>query len=426
VIPEQGEGTLDTLARNREGMSMSQLFSPGRIGALEIANRLIRTASHEGLADERGAPTDAQFEFYRGFVEGGIGLLITGYAAVSPAGKSALYHMNRIDSDDLLPAHQAMVSRIHGTGGRIVLQIAHCGRQTWSSETRLPLQAPSALACGFYGETPRALTAPELEQVVAAFAQAARRAQAAGYDGVQIHAAHGYLLQSFLARRSNRREDGYGGSLENRFRIVGEILAAVRAAVGKDYPVLIKLNTEDRQWRGITPDECVATARLVEASGCCDAIELSCGTTEGGFVMARGGVPADTLLAYTRPYCHMPPILRGLTRHVVCPVARLVMPIFTEGYNLATARRVKAAVKLPVITVGGMRSLAFMEAAVSHGATDFCAMARPLILEPDLPKRFREGRAARALCSNCNMCLLAADTQPIRCHNQELLRQRSQ
>jgi 2,4-dienoyl-CoA reductase-like NADH-dependent reductase (Old Yellow Enzyme family) len=406
-------------------MLESPLFTQGSIGRLQIANRLIRTAAHEGLADAAGAPTDAQFEFYRGFVEGGIGLVITGYAAVSPAGRSALYRMTRIDSDDLVPAHAALVARLHAIGGRIVLQIAHCGRQTWSSETRLPLEAPSALACGYYGETPREMTGQEIEGVVTAFAQAARRAQAAGYDGVQIHGAHGYLLSSFLARWSNRRRDAWGGDLAGRFRIVGEILGAVRATVGPDYPVLLKLNTEDRRRRGVHPDECVATAKLVEATGCCDAIELSAGTTEGGFVMARGAVPAAALLAFTRPYCHAPPIVRSALRHVGFPVAAWTMPSFTEGYNLATARRVKAAVKLPVITVGGMRTRAFMEAAIRQGATDFCSMARPLIIEPDLPNQLRDGRAQRALCDNCNRCLVAVDTQSIRCHNQELLRKRN-
>ncbi len=398
------------------------LFSKGTIGTLALPNRMIRSASHEGLADARGAPTDAQFRFYQGFVEGGVGLVITGYAGVSPAGKSALYHMTMIDSDALIPAHAAMVSKVHAAGGTIVLQIAHCGRQTWSSETRLPLAAPSAVPCGFYGEIPHALSVPEIHDIVGSFAAAAGRAERAGYDGVQVHAAHGYLLSSFLARRSNRRRDEWGGSLENRFRIVGEILRAVRATVGQDYPILIKLNTDERVRGGMTPDECVAVAKLVEASRCCDAIELSCGTTEGGFVMARGGIPIETMLAATRPYCHMPPPLRTLMRYAVLPAARLAMPIFTEGYNLATARRVKAAVKLKVITVGGMRSLDFMEAAVANGATDFCSLARPLLLEPDLPRKFREGRTRKARCNNCNMCVVASDTQTIRCHNPEVLR----
>jgi len=399
---------------------MSFLFSSGRIGRLELASRMIRTASHEGLADERGRPTEAQFQLYRRFVEGGSALVITGYAGIVQSGKSPLYRMTMIDSDDLTPAHAEMVSRIHEIGGKIVLQIAHCGRQTWSTETREPLEAPSAIACGFYGETPRAMSEADIREAVLSFARAAGRAVRAGYDGVQIHAAHGYLLSSFLARRSNRRTDAWGGSLENRFRIVGEILRAVRATAGVDYPVLIKLNAEERMRRGVTPEECMRVARMVEATGCCDAIELSCGTTEGGMVMARGGLPADAVFRYLRPYCHMPRLLRSATRRFAVPIARLVQPRFQEGYNLPTAATVKQTVRLPVITVGGMRTRSFMEAAIREGKTDFCSMARPLILEPDLPNKFREGRSQAALCDNCNMCVAASDTQSIRCHNAQL------
>jgi 2,4-dienoyl-CoA reductase-like NADH-dependent reductase (Old Yellow Enzyme family) len=266
------------------------------------------------------------------------------------------------------------------------------------------------------------MTEEEIAEVIGVFAAAAARAKAAGYDGVQIHAAHGYLLSSFLARRSNRRTDRWGGDLANRFRVVREVLKAVRDAVGPAYPVLIKLNTEEQVRGGITPDECIQTAQLVAQTGCCDAIELSCGTTEGGMVMARGGLPSEAMFRYLRPFCHMPPGYRRLTRLAVTPLARLFQPRFREGYNLPTAARVKRAVSLPIITVGGMRSRAFMEAAVAKGVTDFCSMARPLILEPDLPSKFRFRRSEEALCDNCNICVVASDTQSIRCHKPELLR----
>ncbi|MEW6363144.1 MAG: NADH:flavin oxidoreductase [Acidobacteriota bacterium] len=405
---------------------MSILFSPKAIGRHELPNRMIRAASHEGLADARGRPTEEQFRFYKGFVEGGIGLVITGYARVLQAGRSALYRMTMIDSDDLVPAHREMVERLHAIGGRIVLQIAHCGRQTWSTETRQPLKAPSAIPCGFYGEKPEEMTEADIAEVVRGFGDAARRAKDAGYDGVQVHGAHGYLLSSFLARRSNRRKDRWGGDLSNRFRIVGDVLKAVRDAVGPGYPVLIKLNTEERVSGGITPDECVETARRVEQTGCCDAIELSCGTNEAGFVMTRGAFPANAMLRYLRPFCHMSPPYRFVTKRLVMPAASLFQPRFREGYNLATAARVKRSIKLPVVTVGGMRERAFMEAAIDQGHTDFCSMARPLILEPDLPNKFRSGRTDRARCDNCNACVVATDTQSIRCHNTALLRQLAQ
>ncbi len=395
---------------------MSVLFKPGQIGTLKLANRLIRTASHEGLADERGRPGLEQYEFYRGFVEGGIGLVITGYAGIVQEGRSALYHMTMIDSDILVRSHRALTDRIHDLGGKIVLQIAHCGRQTWSKVTGRRLKAPSAIPCGFYKERPDKMTEPEILNVVDDFARAATRAREAGYDGVQVHGAHGYLLSTFLSRHSNKRKDRWGGSRENRFRIVGETLQAVRKTVGKDYPILIKLNTYEKARDGIKREDCVTFARMVEETGCCDAIELSCGTNEGGFIMARGKFPTFALFEYMRPYCEYPGVIKFLMKTLFIPFVKLFQPGFAEGYNLETAAAVKQAVSLPIITVGGMRSKASMEKAIETGQTDFCSMARPLIMEPDLPNKFKFGISETAQCDNCNDCVVACDTQPIKCY----------
>jgi 2,4-dienoyl-CoA reductase-like NADH-dependent reductase (Old Yellow Enzyme family) len=397
---------------------MASLFSPGRIGSLELKNRMIRTASHEGLADARGAPTEAQAQFYERFVEGGIGLVITGYAGIQANGKSSLYHMTMIDSDELVPAHRTMVNRIHAAGGRIALQIAHCGRQTTTKDTCAPsIVAPSPMRCVFYCETPREITEPEIYEAIGNFARAARRAKVAGYDAVEVHGAHGYLLCSFLSRAANRRTDQWGGSAENRFRIVALTLRAVRDVVGPDYPVLIKLNSYDSARNGIRPEECVEHARRVEATGCCDAIEISAGTNANVFYMARGGFPVGAILQYCRPFCELCRPAKLLTRVFVGPVAKLFTPRFIQGYNLETAAHVKKAVSLPVITVGGMRTKAFMDAAIADGKTDFVSMARPLLLEPDLANKFRDGVSDRARCDNCNVCLVASDTLPIRCHS---------
>jgi 2,4-dienoyl-CoA reductase-like NADH-dependent reductase (Old Yellow Enzyme family) len=399
---------------------MEALFSPGRIGSLELKNRMIRSASHEGLADRRGAPTERQFQFYKRFIEGGIGLIITGYAGIMQNGKSALYHMTMIDSDDLIPAHRTMVNNIHDSEGKIVLQIAHCGRQTLSSETgEATLVSPSSVPNRFYKEVPRELSESEIAEIIENFAAAARRAKTAGYDGVQLHAAHGYLLSTFLSRHSNKRTDRWGGHLENRFRIMGETLRAVRDAVGRDYPVFIKLNSFERARDGIRPDECVHFTKMVEDTGCCAAIELSAGSNEDSFYMARGKFPAEGILKYLRPYCKMGRVAKFLIRHAVAPVLSKIQPPFREGYNLETAARVKKAVSLPVITVGGMRSKTFMEAAIREGKTDFVSMARPLLLEPDLANKFKTGESSVARCDNCNICFVATDTVPIRCHKDE-------
>ncbi|MGA1842831.1 MAG: NADH:flavin oxidoreductase [bacterium] len=251
-----------------------------------------------------GVPQKSNLIFYRGFINRGIGLVITGYAGIIQNGKSALYHMTMIDSDDLILDHKAMVDRIHELGGKIILQIAHCGRQTLSKETGAPaLVAPSTIPCGFYKERPKALTESEILQIVKNFALAAERAKKSGYDGVQIHGTHCYLLSTFLSRHANKRTDKWGGSMENRFRIVGDTIRAVREAAGHDYPVLIKINSYERAKDGIKPDDCCQFARLIEKTGCCDGIEISGGSNEGGFIMAHGDFPADSILKYLRPYC---------------------------------------------------------------------------------------------------------------------------
>lgn len=400
---------------------MSILFNKANIGTMELSNRMIRTASHEGLADSRGRPTDEQYHFYRGFIEGGIGLVITGYAGISQAGKSALYHMNMIDSDELIPYHKKLVDRIHEIGGKIVLQICHCGRQTWSSETGEPLVAPSAIQCGFYREKPSEITEAGILNVIEDFAQAGRRAKESGYDGVQIHAAHGYLLSTFLTCHANKRRDRWGRSRENRFRIVGETLRAVRKAVGEDYPVLIKLNTYERALFGMKARDCIQFAKMIEDTRCCDAIELSCGTNEGGFIMARGKFPTDALLRYMRPYCNYNSTIKFLFRYIVIPFVKLIQPPFREGYNLETAAKIKQAVSLPIITVGGMRSRGFLSDAIEKNMTDFVSMARPLILEPDLPNKFKSGTSDAAICDNCNKCVVAVDTVHIQCLNDNLV-----
>lgn len=399
---------------------MDALFSPGRIGSLELKNRMIRTASHEGLADARGAPTEAHSRFYSGFITGGIGLVMTGYAGIMQNGKSALYRMTMIDHDDLVPAHRAVVDKIHSLGGKIISQIAHCGSQTLSSETgEHQIVAPSSIPNSFYKEVPRELTDHEIWQIIENFAAAARRVKAAGYDGVQIHAAHGYLLCTFLSRHSNLRKDRWGGPLENRFRIVGETLKAVRESVGREFPLLIKLNSFESARSGIRPDECVETARLVEETGCCDAIEISAGSNEDSFYMARGKFPTEGILAYLRPYCKKGKPAKALIRYVAAPLRSLTQPRFREGYNLETAAMVRKVVSIPVITVGGMRTKTFMEAAIRDGKTDFVSMARPLLLEPDLANKFMKGDSEAAQCDNCNVCFIAGDTVPIRCHKGE-------
>ena len=208
------------------------------------------------------------------------------------------------------------------------------------------------------------------------------------------------------------------GTNDQYHNLNGQALKKVKETVGNDYPVLIKLNTYERAARGIKADDCIGFAEMVAQTGCCDAIEFSCGTNEGGFIMARGKFPTDAIFSFMRPYCDYHSLIQFFMKVFVIPFVKLTQPPFQEGYNLETAARAKAKIPLPVITVGGMRSKALMEDAIESSQTDFVSMARPLILEPDLPNKFRTGQSETAMCDNCNQCVVAADTRPIQCYRK--------
>jgi 2,4-dienoyl-CoA reductase-like NADH-dependent reductase (Old Yellow Enzyme family) len=349
---------------------MANLFEPISIGRLALANRLVRSATWEGLADPGGGVTPLLAAKMRELAEGGVGLIVTGHAFVSPEGRGGPGQLG-VDADEGLPALANMVSVVHRAGGRIVLQLAHAGAHADVRLSGRKAMGPSPLE-GRWGGVCREMCAADLEALTAAFAGAARRAQAAGFDGVQVHAAHGYLLSQFLSPDANRRMDGYGGDLVGRARLLLEVLAAVRGAVGADFPLLVKLNSEDLAPGGFSVEEMLEAAGMLAGAGV-DAVELS-----GGRVV-------------NPPEAH---------------AARLARPSGEppEPYYREAARRFKRAVDLPLILVGGIREVETAEALVDEGAADLLAMSRPLIREPGLPRRWQAGDRRPAACLSCNRC----------------------
>jgi 2,4-dienoyl-CoA reductase-like NADH-dependent reductase (Old Yellow Enzyme family) len=359
---------------------MAILFEPFTINGMTLRNRLVRSATWEGMCDPDGRPTQPLVDCYRTLSRGGIGLLISGYTFVSREGKQLPGKMG-IDTDAFAVEMRALVEAVHQEGGKLCLQLVHAGGQTDSRNAgRQPL-APTAVKVDQYPEEPQALSTEEIARIVAAFAEGARRAKAYGFDAVQLHGAHGYLINQFLSPLTNRRSDAYGGSAENRCRFLLETCRAVRAAVGKDYPVLIKLNGCDFLEGGLSREDALYAARALDREGI-DAIEVSGGTP------ASGG--------------------QG-------PVRGKIESVDQEGYNLPLARGIKAAVGCPVLSVGGFRSIALAQQAVGDGI-DGIALSRPLIREPDLPQRWQQGDTARATCISCNGCFRPGlKGQGIRC-----------
>ncbi|MFC1735964.1 NADH:flavin oxidoreductase [Candidatus Hydrogenedentota bacterium] len=350
---------------------MSKLFENTSINGMTLLNRFLRSATWTGMADDSGSPEPALIEMMTGLARGGVGLIITGHAYVLKEGQASRQQLGAYD-ESLLPHLRQMTEAIHEAGGTIVLQLAHAGVKAATSLSGCEAVGPSMME-NKRGPFCRAMTQNEIRDTVQAFGTAAALAVKAGFDGVQIHAAHGYLLSQFLSPFYNKREDEYGGSIENRAKIILEVVKSIRGAVPEDFPVLIKINSEDFLENGFTVDEMIEVCAMLEAAGI-DAIEMSGGTSDspGQYMpIRRGEMPAEE----------------------------------DEVYYSGAARLYKQKIKVPLILVGGIRSYGVAEKLVDEGLTDFISLCRPLIREPDLIKRWESGDTAKASCVSCNSCL---------------------
>jgi 2,4-dienoyl-CoA reductase-like NADH-dependent reductase (Old Yellow Enzyme family) len=397
---------------------MNSVFEPTVFAGIPVKNRIIRSATHEGMADELGCPTEQLKDLYVRLAKGGAGAIVTGYAGIQPNGKCPLYRMLMIDRDRVIPAYREVTDAVHEFQTPIILQIAHAGRQTRSRISGLPTVAPSAIRDKFYNEdVPTELAEDAIEEIIDNFVKATVRAQEAGFDGVQLHGAHGYLLSEFLSPYSNRRRDRWGGTRENRFRIIGEIYRRAKALVG-DYPILVKLNAYDGRKGGMRVEEAVEIARLLEQSGCA-AIEVSCGTAEDGFYMSRGvKTPIDAVFRYTFKFKSLPTFVKKAMKPFANVVSRPVKPM--SNYNVEAAQAIKASVNIPVLVVGGIASLSDITDIIEHQKADFVSMCRPFVIEPGIVKRLQEDAAERSRCIRCNYCMIASEERPLRCYYGKL------
>jgi 2,4-dienoyl-CoA reductase-like NADH-dependent reductase (Old Yellow Enzyme family) len=389
------------------------VFSEKRIGNIVLRNSVLRSATHEGLADENGFPTEKLIEKYVQLAKGEIGAIITGYAGIQQNGKSPFYHMLMIDNDDKIPAFKELTTKVHECGTPIILQIAHCGRQTRKKITGLNPVAPSALKDKiYYEERPNELSEAEISEIIHNFVAAIKRAKLAGFDGVQLHIAHGYLLSQFLSSHTNRRTDKWGGSAGNKFRIIKEILSRSRQEMG-DFTILAKINVSDKQKKGIRIKEAIEFAKMLNENGI-DAIETSRGTIEDGLNGVRGEIPTDAMIRDTFLFKSIPDFIK--------PVLKLSLKFFIKSekpfyeYNLYEAKRIKENVSCPVIVVGGINSISQIRKIIEKDKIDFISMSRPLILEPDLIKKFKNGKQEKAKCLYCNICTVAQEARSIKCY----------
>ena len=345
---------------------MSKLFETSDINGMRLANRFVRSATWEGMAADDGACTPRFKDLYIRLARGGVGLIITSHTYVRSDGRGTPRQLG-IDRDEHLEGLRDFTRAIHASDSRVAVEISHAGILT---NEKLTGQIPLVVsAVDGYGQSPgREMTAEDIAEIGDAFAQAALRAKAAGFDAVQIHAAHGFLLSQFLSPAFNKRTDAYGGPLENRARALLEVLAKIRASVGSDFPVLIKLNSQDILDGGLTLEDAVQVGLMLQEAGI-DAIELSGGTIVTGDHCQKEIDTEDK-----------------------------------EAYWRTAARVFKQKLDVPLILVGGIRSFQLAERLIAEGYADYISMSRPFIREPDLVSRWQSGDLGKATCLSDNLC----------------------
>lgn len=351
------------------------LFETCRIGQLELKNHWVRSATWDATADSSGAVTDNSVALYRELGQGGIGLIVSGYAFVSPLGQ-AMFGQYGAHTDDMIPGLRRLVQVAHEGSSKIALQIVHAG----INSDYLRRQGITVLALSRMpgmNRPHREMTDEDIETIISDFAAAAIRAREAGFDAIQLHGAHGYLMSQFLSPLFNHRTDRWGGSAVNRRRFHLEVIRKVRQALGTDFPLMIKFGIQDDREGGLSFDEGLETAQQMVDEGI-DAIEISAGV--------GSPVPAMKEDEPERAY-------------------------FRE--RAATAKR---TLSVPVILVGGIRSLEMARNIVDSGDADLLAISRPLIREPGLIARWQRGEMGPARCISCNKCLAIMGTdEPLRC-----------
>jgi 2,4-dienoyl-CoA reductase-like NADH-dependent reductase (Old Yellow Enzyme family) len=372
---------------------LKKAFEASHIRSIRLKNRIIRSAVTMNGYDSRGRPTGDMLRHYEDIARGGAAAIITGMRDTGMVIEDFRYR------DEYYRDYKKVPDIIHRYNVPVIQQLSHYGG-------RGNLMGRKDFSVTDMKES-------DIEAIIAGFVGAIGISKRLGFDGAQIHAAHGYALSQFLSPAVNRRSDRWGGSTEKRFRFVREILLRSRETV-KDFPLMIKINAYDNQRNGMRTEEAAVIATLLEQAGC-DAIEVSCGVVDDGFNTIRvPSIPNEALLRFTE-YRSLPSFVKSLIPFITPVIVKRYEPLF--NYNVCAAREISKKVKIPVIVVGGIRKIDDIGAILATGAAAYVSMGRPFIIEPDIVNRFRKEAHAKSSCINCGYCFMAAKgyPTPVRC-----------
>jgi len=394
------------------------LFTELYLRNLTLPNRIVRSATYECWGEPDGTPKAGLGELYSTLAAGGTGTIITGFVFVSQAGRAMHPGQCGIDTDVKTIAWRRIVQAVRQTnpGTKLIMQLAHTGRQTLSRITGSQVLGASSRACSYFRQRPKVLDNSEIEQIVFEFANAAYRAKQAGFDGVQIHAAHGYLVHQFLSPFTNTRKDRWS----DPNLLLEEIVRTIRRKCGDGFPILVKLSGAEDSTPGIRVEDTIKTVQRLEELQV-DAVEVSYGTMEYALNIIRGAVPINAVLKVNPMFNKLPGFIKSIWKKYFAPAYIGKFIPFTENYNLENASLIWSNTELPVIVVGGIRTLESMLGIINDFNIDAISLCRPLIIEPNLPKMIQANQFIASKCTNCNLCAVYCDSpQPLQCHQKKL------
>lgn len=417
-------------------MTTDPIFTPLAFRSLTVKNRIFRSSISGRFDNEDGSLTQTRINWECRFAKGGAGAIISSYVPVRMDGRIIAGYAT-IHRDDFIPLWQKLGEAVHRFDCRFILQLSHSGRQMdlpGVHNQHRPAPAPTSAKEPLHGFLCRAMGTGEIEQLIAAFARGAWRAREAGLDGVELHAANGYLFTQFLSSAINDRTDLYGGSLGNRARFLLDVIRAIRASVGRDFHLQVKLSAVEHNdfllpWApaGNTLADTIAVARWCEAAGA-DALHISTGSAFPHPLNPPGPMPLELLAVtydamvsaglhgFRNLLVFRSPLLRPLFR-LLWDRKRRGRPI--EAVGIDEARAIKASVGIPVLSTGGYQTASVVRNGIASGAFDGVAIARPLIANPDLPQHWAAGRDLPPVpCTYCNKCLASAPKNPLGCYEE--------